>query len=132
MFALARAMLIAALLLQSLMGLSIASCEPSLPAGPMCVLPRVPASTPAKAICPCCADKPMQACCCGDSKPEPTQTPSPEPTSSRAQQFLAIVPALTGLLPSLSQPAQRSWPSADARPCAPTNSIQSLLCVWVV
>lgn len=132
MFAVARVLLIASLLLQSLLGISVMTCEPAVSGGFVCQPGRVTVPTPAKAACPCCADKPMAACCCDDSKPERPQTPPAEPSSTRAQQFLAIVPALVGVLPSLSQPAERSRPIASARPCGPTNSIQSLLCVWVI
>lgn len=133
MFVVARVLLIASLLLQSLLGASAAACGSALSgqAG-VCQAnqPATPSNT--KAPCPCCADKPIAACCCGDSEPEHPQTPPSEPTSNRAQQFLAIVPTLVGLLPSLIRPAERAWPLASAQRFCPTNSIQSLLCVWVI
>lgn len=136
MFVVARVLLIASLLLQSLMGISAVTCEPAFRGEFVCQPGRIsePTSGPksTQVACPCCADKPMTACCCGDSKPEHPQTPPAEPSSNRAQQFLAIVPTLVGLLPSLSQPAERAWPRAYSQRCCPTNSVQSLLCVWVI
>lgn len=65
-------------------------------------------------------------------QPEQPKAPPPEPKTEQVQFALAILPAFLGFMfEEIDQPTPPvGW--LGAAPKRPANSIQSVLCVWVV
>lgn len=120
---------------QSLPGLTAIQCVPT--GGSVSVASTHPGA------CPCCSggddgsgascptgDR-VSICHCGEPQQDEPKTP---PTESKSQfhQLLVVLPALIGFLPLEPMPTLAMCSTADPLPHRPTNSIQSLLCVWIV
>lgn len=82
------------------------------------------------ASCPT-GDK-LVACRCGMSPPEEPRTPPPSPKSEQTHQFVALLPILLTVLPPKPFVLEQRWTSPPGPPKQSADSIQSLLCVWVV
>jgi len=134
-----RVILALILVMQSLPGLTVAQCAAMGGAGSDGQLSKSVHPT----ACPCCSggDDSAGAACptgdrtsvchCGEPRQDEPKTP---PTDSKGQfhQLLVILPALIGFLPPEPMPTMAMGSAADPSPHRPTNSIQSLLCVWIV
>lgn len=136
-----RAILIASLLLQSLPGLVMQRCV-AMPD----VKALVAAGHAANAKCACCGDSddasavecPLAksgyvGCNCKSPQPEdPKAPPSDHQKSQQIEQlFPAAAPAITILLPE-PLPLLVRWTASEPPKRSGSNSIQSLLCVWVM
>lgn len=132
-----RIILVVSLLLQSLPGLTTLNCAEMWPGtasgamagGSKCSCCRVGGGT-MKGACPT-GDK-FVACRCGMSQPEEPRTPPPNPKTALTHQFIALLPILLSVLPPKPFVLERQWTSRSGPPKQSANSIQSLLCVWVV
>lgn len=98
-----------------------------------------------EAACPCCAgaarDKSgpacansdaVTACKCGMPQPEQPKAPPSDSRTEQVQLAVAILPAFLGFV---FEAVDRPVPSVGwlgAPPKRPANSVQSVLCVWVV
>jgi len=93
--------------------------------------------------CPCCTKlgsgksecsngDGTSVCRCGMPKPEEPKTPPSEPKVERVQFLAAVLPTILSLTLPEPVPAQVHWDRLGGAAKRPTNSIQSVLCVWVV
>jgi hypothetical protein len=95
--------------------------------------------------CACCSGKASEksapacpksdattACKCGMPQPEQPKAPPSDSKTEQVQFAVAVLPAFLGFLfEPVDQPTPHvSW--LGASPKRPGNSIQSVLCVWVV
>ena len=136
---LTRLILVAMLVVQSMLGLNAVQCEGMTATGSV---GQLSASGQSKA-CPHCSGESTESatcstgdsvsvCHCGEPRQDEPKTPPSDSKGQQVQQLLVILPALMGFLPPEPMPTPAVWTSTDPSPHRPTNSIQSLLCVWVV
>lgn len=127
---------------QSLPGVAVERCaEMTRGVG----APAVQAESADESSCPCCSgaargkagpactnSDAVTACRCGMPQPEQPKAPPSEPKTEQVQFALAILPAFLGFMfEEIDQPTPPvGW--LGAAPKRPANSIQSVLCVWVV
>lgn len=72
------------------------------------------------------------ACRCGMSQPDEPRTPPSNPKAEQTHQFVALLPILLAVLPKAPVVLAQRWTSSSGSPKQSADSIQSLLCVWVV
>lgn len=125
---------------QSLPGLAAMPCAP-MAGGDFDV--RLTASA-RPTVCLCCAggDESTGAACstggsaavcqCGEPRRDGPQAPPVDSKSQPLHEALATLTALIGCHPPEPMPAMAKGAGAEGLPHRPANSIQSLLCVWVV
>jgi hypothetical protein len=65
-------------------------------------------------------------------QPEQPNTPPLEPKLERVQFIAAVLPTIFSFKLPEPVPAQVRWGRVGGAAKRPTNSIQSVLCVWVV
>lgn len=111
-------------------------------------LPEQPASSDmvvesSEGVCPCCvastSDRPacgtgdeVAACRCELTRPERTQSPTPNQPGVRFQSTLAILPSMLDLKPLNTAVWRSDAPRGQFAPKRVANSIQSVLCMWTV
>ena len=136
--------LILALLLvvQSLPGVSVERCAEMARGTGMSAVDTAATDTSA---CSCCAGRKgetsgsacsnsdaVTACKCGMPQPEQPKAPPSDSRTEQVQLAVAILPAFLGFV---FEAVDRPVPSVGwlgAPPKRPANSVQSVLCVWVV
>jgi hypothetical protein len=142
MSVLARLILAFSLLIQSFPGLTIICCAG---AGAGACPDDAAAEMRSANACRCCcsddesavADGPVAgksaSCrCCGlPQAPKPAPIPT-TPKSDRLEQFLPFVSVVVGILPPEPASFGAPWRSLDRPTCRSSNSMQSILCVWMV
>jgi hypothetical protein len=74
--------------------------------------------------------KKAAVCCCGQTPQEKPAAPAGDPKHEQLEQLLSFVPVIIGILPPEATPLAAVWGHSVPTPYRPTNSIQSLLCVW--
>lgn len=80
-----------------------------------------------------CAPREMaRACCCGEPLPEQPQTPPGDSKNKVLEHLLACLPAAAWGVRIEPEPAVEVSRLAEAAAHLPANSLQSLLCVWVM
>lgn len=141
MITFARIILVVALLLQSIPGLTVASCTTMNEA--------MSASLPETAIsgemrCACCgAGNPTigatcptsttrAACCCGEPRTEEPRTTPTDRSAEQAHQFIALLPTFLSAIVILPQASTLRRVTENTPPKQSASSTQSLLCVWIV
>lgn len=72
------------------------------------------------------------ACRCGLPQPELPKGPPSDPKSERLQFVAVVLPALLTLTHPQPVRLPARWSLISVSPKRPANSIQSVLCVWVV
>lgn len=132
-----RIILVLSMLMQSLPGLTTLNCAEMMPGtaaptnagGSRCSCCRA-GDGAMTASCPT-GDK-FVACRCGMSQPAEPRTPPSNPKTAQTHQFVALLPILLTVLPSKPFVLEQRWTSPPGPPKQSADSIQSLLCVWVV
>lgn len=138
MSVLIRIILVLALLVQTVPGLAAPACAGMEQSGktagtvarsdeecPCCVV-----DDPATASCPVVAD--TAVCRCGEVSSQEQTPPQSDPRSEQVRQLLVPIPgAFETPVPVVTKEAARR-PCSDPAPHRTSNTIQSLLCVWVV
>ena len=126
-----------ALAIQSSPGLRVASC--AMMGGEMgeaCSASAGPALP-----CSCCmggaeeAGMPAaeeDACCCGEPEQDEPRAPARESRNSPVESLWTAPPVIIGILPLGGEASRVGWVVRDPVPHRPANSIQSLLCVWMI
>lgn len=130
------------LVVQSLPGMAVERCA-EMTSGAGSTVART-AMTDDEA-CPCCSGRAVEksgsectnrdavtACKCGMPQPEQPKTPPSEPKVERVQFLAAVLPTILSFTLPEPVPAQVHWDRLGGAAKRPTNSIQSVLCVWVV
>lgn len=130
------------LVVQSLPGVSVERCAEMARGMGMSAVDAVATDTSA---CLCCAGRKgetsgsactnsdaVTACKCGMPQPEQPKAPPSDSRTEQVQLAVAVLPAFLGFV---FESADRPAPSVGwlgAPPKRPANSVQSVLCVWVV
>ena len=130
------------LVLQSLPGLTVERCAEMTPGTGMSAVDVTPTDNSA---CPCCSGRKgepsgsacsnsdaVTVCKCGMPQPEQPKAPPSDSRTEQVQLAVAILPAFLGFVfEAVDRPAPSvGW--LGAPPKRPANSVQSVLCVWVV
>ncbi|MFO0833754.1 MAG: hypothetical protein U0638_02195 [Phycisphaerales bacterium] len=132
-----RLILVLMLVVQSLPGIAVERCAE------MSSRAKVVSDSQDDEACPCCTKSgsgksectngdAVSVCRCGMPKPEEPKSPPAEPKIERVQLFAAVLPTILSFSLPEPVPAQVRWDRVGGAAKRPTNSIQSVLCVWMV
>jgi len=130
------------LVVQSLPGFAVERCA-EMKGGAETTLGQ--AAMADEAACPCCSGGAVEKsgtacgnrdavtlCKCGTPRPEQPKAPPSEPKVERTQLLAVVLPTVLSFALTEPVPAQFHWDRLGGAAKRPTNSIQSVLCVWVV
>lgn len=84
------------------------------------------------AMAACAPREVARACCCGEPLPDQPQTPPGDSKNKVLEQLLAYLPAMTWAVRSEPEPAVDVSRLAEPAAHLSADSLQSLLCVWVM
>lgn len=130
------------LVVQSLPGVAVERCAEMSRGTRMSAVDAVATDSSA---CPCCSGRngessgsacrnsdAVTACKCGMPQPEQPKAPPSDSKTEQVQLAVAILPVFLGFdFEAVNRPAlSLGW--LGAPPKRPANSVQSVLCVWVV
>lgn len=133
----ARLILVLLLVMQSLPGVAVARCAQMTPGTEVVETEAVIA-----AACQCCSveaeddascvnSDTVTACKCGEPRPEP-KAPASDPNTERVQLVFAVLPAVLSFTVDRVDQPRRPVSRFGLMPKLPANSIQSVLCVWIM
>ncbi|MCC6970618.1 MAG: hypothetical protein IT434_10400 [Phycisphaerales bacterium] len=145
---LTRLILALSLVVQSLPGIGFARCaQMAIGADQVVRVGMISACGPASEIdqssCPCCDESSTgspagleggaaDSCRCDVGRPEQPITPPAEPTLERTQLVAVVLPSLLSLARPAHVGAHSGLGRPDGSPKRAANSIQSVLCVWLM
>lgn len=136
---LVRLILVFATVVQAIPGLTAGRC-----AGMGGTMSMMQSGADEAAGCPCCAADAQSdasecptagavlSCTCGQPQRSEPAAPVSDQRVEQIQALLVVLPTLAEIVASDVAPTPMSRSFTDPSPHRPANSIQSLLCVWVM